>query len=63
MILTLTASIMYWSLQKKPGQLAVLEESEDASPTAPEDSSDPDEASPSAAQAFQSQEEDQPEED
>lgn len=36
MILTLTASIMYWSLQKKPGQLATVEEAtaSDASPSA-----------------------------
>ena len=31
MILTLIASIMYWSLQKKPDQLAILQETEEAS--------------------------------
>ncbi|KAL9244314.1 hypothetical protein vseg_018101 [Gypsophila vaccaria] len=39
MILTLTACIMYWSLQKKPGQLQMVEESRtpDASPSAPKE--------------------------
>lgn len=56
MMLTLTASIMYWSLQKKPGQLAVLEETEDDSPSAVDDPTD-------LAEVSESQEEDQLEEE
>ncbi|KAL9241163.1 hypothetical protein vseg_015305 [Gypsophila vaccaria] len=62
MMLTLTASIMYWSLQKKPGQLQGLQSVEE---------SDTPDASPSAAEEgdslpddepTQSEQEDKPEE-
>lgn len=43
MVLTLTASIMYWSLQKKPGQLAVLEETDPAEASEPQEEDQPEE--------------------
>ncbi|CAO2812798.1 unnamed protein product [Amaranthus hypochondriacus] len=43
MILTLIASIMYWSLQKKPDQLAILQETEEITSSSVDEDAEPQE--------------------